>query len=235
MIETLTRFIGPLLRVYPVAPHIPAGARDVEVFRASESYLNYRYTIAAIPFVLAGLGGFVVCSFAIFATARQNFAWLGILGTVLFLGIYGVFAVLAFASIRLDYEYHHYVITDRSLRIRHGIWEQLEVTLTYANVQNVRVEQGPLERAFNIASVIVETAGGKKLQAEGGNHSIHRGVIRGIENAAGLREKIMRRVGQERSTGLGDHDDHPLLDAPAELDRQLLIEIRDEARKLALC
>lgn len=233
MIDLLVKIIGPLLKVHPVPPHIPAGARDVEVFKASPRYLNYRYLVTAVRLSVVGFIGTTAFGLISFAAVQQNVGWVGALLSVIFGLIFGALIAVSLVALKLDYEYHYYVITDRSLRIRRGIWAQLEVTLTYANVQNVRVEQGPLERMFGIASVIVETAGGK-VGENGQAHIVPRGMIAGIENAQLLREKIMRRVGQDRSTGLGDHDDHRPDESPT-LDRALLVEIRDEARKLALC
>ena len=64
------------------------------------------------------------------------------------------------ASQKLDYDYHHYVITDRSLRIRAGVWHVHEMTMTFANVQNISIRQGPLQRLLGIADLVVQTAGG---------------------------------------------------------------------------
>ena len=47
----------------------------------------------------------------------------------------------------------------------------LETTITFENIQNVTVQQGPLQRLFGIADVRVDTAGG----GGGGPHSQHGG------------------------------------------------------------
>ena len=63
-------------------------------------------------------------------------------------------------AMHLRYDTTWYVLTNRSLRIRRGIWMIHETTITYENVQNVSVNQGPLQRIFGIADVLVQTAGG---------------------------------------------------------------------------
>ena len=236
MIGLLVAIIGPLLKVQPAPPHVPHGAQQVEVFRASPRYLAYRYLNVALGYLpVSFLWG--VVTFALFAERARSLR-----GPALAVGFSGVgllallvSAAFAFASVRLEYEFHCYVITDRSLRIRQGIWEQIEATLTYANVQNVRVIQGPLERLFHFSSVVVDTAGGSaKPESQDPGLRSHRGVIRGIENANALRDRIMLKLKESRSSGLGDPDEHhdPAPEIAA-LDPAVLREIRDEARALA--
>ena len=53
-----------------------------------------------------------------------------------------------------------YAVGRRSIRTRTGLWTITEATVTYDNVQNVKLKQGPLQRAFGISSLEIETAGG---------------------------------------------------------------------------
>lgn len=113
--------------------------------------------------------------------------------------------VLAYIAIHLGYDTTWYVITDRSMRLRSGVWTMHEMTLTFENVQNVEIMQGPVERRFGIATLKVETAGG-------GSHGQHGtpigasnvGLLVGLENATQVREWVMQRVRASRSSGLGD-------------------------------
>ena len=65
---------------------------------------------------------------------------------------------MVYVALHLRYDTTWYVVTDRSLRIRRGIWVIEETTITFENVQNVSITQGPLERAFGIATLVVDTA-----------------------------------------------------------------------------
>lgn len=56
--------------------------------------------------------------------------------------------VITYIAVRLDYELRWYVVTDRSLRIRHGVWVMREVTMSFANLQQVILSQGPLQRLW---------------------------------------------------------------------------------------
>ena len=65
-------------------------------------------------------------------------------------------------AIHLRYDTTWYVLSDRSMRIRCGILNIYETTITYENIQNVSIHQGPLQRYDGFSDVHVETAGGGK-------------------------------------------------------------------------
>ena len=48
---------------------------------------------------------------------------------------------------RLDYEMRGYVVTDRSLRIRTGVWRVQELTLSFVHLPQVAVSQNRVQRA----------------------------------------------------------------------------------------
>ncbi len=115
----------------------------------------------------------------------------------------------SFAAVRLEFEQHWYIVTDRSLRIRTGLFSVRESTMSFANLQQVEVRQGPLQRLLGIADVRVQSAGG------GGGHkdhenltdSLHMGIFHSVENAEEVRDLILRRLRRFREAGLGEPDD----------------------------
>src|SRR5690606_32615242 len=95
-------------------------------------------------------------------------------------------ALLSLAMLRLDFEQRWYLVSDRSLRTREGLMELHERTLTFANIQNVSIMQGPLQRLLGIADIEIRTAGGgggsstddrKKTHAGG---DLHTAYLRGL-------------------------------------------------------
>ena len=122
-----------------------------------------------------------------------------------------------FAMVRLDYEMRWYITTDRSLRIREGLASVREMTLTFANVQNVTIRQGPLQRLLGLADVVVETAGGGAPRGPHGQqagNSLHEGALRGVDNATEIRDLILARLRKLKDAGLGDPDEKHLHHGP---------------------
>ena len=131
---------------------------------------------------------------------------------VVFLEYLGIatFVVLfpfTYALARLEFEQHWYIVTDRSLRIRTGVFVLSESTMSFANIQQVEVKQGPVQRLLGLADVRVRSAGGGGDSSD--EHSglaLHMGVFKSVENAAEIRDLIMARLRAFREAGLGDPD-----------------------------
>ncbi len=131
-------------------------------------------------------------------------------GELLGIAFFLVQLPFTFAAVRMDWELRWYIVTDRSLRIRAGLWSLQESTMSFANLQQVEVTQGPLQRLLGIADVRVQSAGGG-----GGAHgkgqemadSLHTGVFHGVDNAQEIRDLILDRLRHFRQAGLGDPDD----------------------------
>ena len=244
MYESLKRLLLRILRV-PHEPAPPAGnAASLRMFRASPQYLRYRL-----------LGWALAQAWVLFIATIAFFSFMGALtaqsippfvraGIEIF-EIFGIIVIacgvlLSFLTIRLDFEMRYYMVTDRSLRIREGVWNVHEMTMTFANIQNITIEQGPLQRLFGIANVRVQSAGGG--QAHGDPHGgkgavrhLHVGWFRGVDDAPAIRDLIFARLKALRDAGLGDHDDaHHAEAAPQEggVMIPLLAELRDEMRAL---
>jgi uncharacterized membrane protein YdbT with pleckstrin-like domain len=112
--------------------------------------------------------------------------------------------ILAYIAIHLRYDTTWYVFSDRSMRIRRGIWSIYETTITFENIQNVSISQGPLQRWFGFANLIVSTAGGGGGGTEAGASASHIGMLEGIDDAELLRERILSK--SQRTAGLGDEE-----------------------------
>ena len=240
-----------LLQVLKVPPEPldPMGdVRSLRVFRAAPGYLRYlvlRWSISQIfvlvPVTLAFGSAFIGATAASSsATPPTIVLVLGGVGAVVYLAQ----ACFTFFSLRLLYEMRWYKVTDRSLRIRSGIWDVHEMTMTFANVQNINVTQGPIERLFGISDVRVESAGGGGASSHsahgkgGGGANLHLAVFRGVDNPEQIRDLMLERVQRVRDSGLGDPDDarphaadHAgIIDGAGMLP--VLAALRDEAKAL---
>jgi hypothetical protein len=142
---------------------------------------------------------------------------------------------VTYAVLRLDYEMRWYMVTDRSLRIRSGVWSVQEMTMSFANLQQVEVSQGPVQRLLGLADVRVQSAGG----GGGGGHphgqqpSMHMGHFHGVVNADEIRDLILERLRKFREAGLGDPDEKVHEIAPLPVDGAVMAaEIRRAAAEL---
>lgn len=134
--------------------------------------------------------------------------------------------------VRLDYEMRWYMVTDRSLRIREGILRIKEKTMTFANIQNLGVRQGPLQRLLGIQDLEVQTAGGggsQHSQQKQTGESMHIAKFRGVANAEEIRLLIREGMRKHRDTGLGDPDERRperSSDDSVEAAQEVLVEVR---------
>jgi len=204
-----------LLRI-PPEPQPPAGAPGtLLVFRAASGFFFYRLVAWGLRQLMT-LVGIAVALFFLWGETKTSgpglgriFLWIE-LAAVAFVVLGMPFSLIV---LRLDYEMRWYQVTDRSLRIREGVWAVREMTMTFANVQNIEVTQGPLQRVFGIADLRVQTAGGGgaatggKQGQEGPGLNMHLGYFRGIENAQQVRDLMLERLKSYRDAGLGDHDE----------------------------
>ncbi len=126
------------------------------------------------------------------------------------LGLLAYFAQLpvTYLIARLDYELRWYMVTDRSLRIRHGVWKVAESTMSFANIQQVVVSQGPVQRLLGLADVKVQSAGGSSGDDhKSGDDDMHMGLFHSVTNAPQIRDLILDRLRRFRESGLGDPEE----------------------------
>lgn len=219
-----------VLRIFKVPPEPldPMGdVASLKVFRASPNFFKYRLIVWIIrkifSFFVLAFGAGIFISAMIFQGGHLSdskglllFVFVALL-TICMLWI--VHLMISFMMLRLDYEMRWYKITDRSLRIREGIVFVREMTLTFANIQNISISQGPIQRLFGIADLKVETAGGGGIiQPDHNNQhpafSMHIGIFKGIDNCDEVRDMMLARLKKLRDSGLGDADEAHLHNVP---------------------
>jgi membrane protein YdbS with pleckstrin-like domain len=193
-------------RVPAGPPPLPTDDRDtLTSFRPAEGFLRYlkfKFWLALAVIDVAIVVGWLILLSRMPATA------IAVSPIAFALAVFP--DVVAYVAIHLKVDTTWYVMTSRSLRIRRGIWVIHETTITFENVQNVRINQGPLQRYFGIADVLVETAGGgARKSPEGMESGAHRGLIEGIDNPQVLRDRIMDIVMRSRAAGLGEEIEPP--------------------------
>lgn len=200
----LERRLLALLMV-PEAPAPPDGSSDsIRVFRAGRNYYVWSVIMWALTVVLAGVAvaGLSLPLIIAIRGAPDLARIAAAVVLVLMWGVYLATAAITLLSRRLNYGLRWYIVTDRSLRIRSGIFRMSELTMTYSNVQEIRVASGPLQLLLGIADVEVQAAGGggDGQHGRGG----HVGRFTGVAHAAEIRDLIVDRLRQYRDSGLGE-------------------------------
>lgn len=82
-----------------------------------------------------------------------------------------------------------YSIDAEELRVRHGVWTQVQTVVPLDRIQHIDISQGPLERGFAVCRLIIHTAGTLHSQV----------TVPGLsrENAERMRDEIRARIRQE--------------------------------------
>jgi membrane protein YdbS with pleckstrin-like domain len=194
---------GLLTRLFLVPdqpPNLPSFDQEhIEYHRPAPSFLAYKkflfwiglFTLDII-FIIAWVVMLVLLPF-----------W-GLITAPLWLALIVLPDIVAYIVLHLAYDTTWYVLSDRSMRIRRGIWTIHETTITFENVQNVNIVQGPLQRWFGFANLSVSTAGGGST-SEVNAMGAHSGWLEGIANAEELRKRILEKA--QHNAGLGDEPD----------------------------
>lgn len=198
----------------PPTPTPPPGSPP-RTFRAAPNYFTLRLLRWSLGQLLAIIGlvaAIVIFNRYVFPNMNRVVVWIFRIGEISGAIAIVFRALFGWMIVRLDYELRWYMLSDRSIRIREGIIAVREKTIALANIQNISVKQGPLERFLGIADVEVRTAGGgggstsepgKKHVAE----PMHVAYFRGVDNADEIRDLLREGVRRQRDAGLGDPDE----------------------------
>ena len=114
---------------------------------------------AGIGFAYAALGT---------ETSRVALSWIGCLGVALL----ALVSLSAWLYPPLEYRHCSWRLSPFGLEIRRGVWFRHALSVPRARVQHADVERGPLERRFDLATLVVHTAGHQhsEIRLEGLQH-----------------------------------------------------------------
>jgi len=230
MYSWLQQRILELMKV-PAEPQPPDGsAGSARVFRSGANYYQWRLAL----WFAANFGVLILLAVVCLILARPiriGTPWSRLIAETLmaiFVTSFLVSAAFTFLQQRMNYELRWYVVTDRCLRVRSGILNVHEITTTFANIQEVRLSAGPLQKLLGLADVEVHSAGGGSGKGSSGSHVAR---FEGVDNASEIRDFILARLRQYRDSGLGEKD-HSSPAAFSDGSRAAAQAILTEARAL---
>lgn len=205
-----------VLRIPPAPEHPPGDEQTTQIFHAAPNFYKYLLAMWALRTASLFVPAAVLTTASVIgalAFIHRGKSWGALLFLVAFV-IFGSFVLarlFGLAMVKLDFEKRWYVVTDRSLRIREGIMDVREMTVNFANVQNISISQGPIQRLLEIADLRVDTAGGGGDSQEHSHYAqaenLHTAFFRGVNNAAEVRVLIQDRIRHLKDSGLGDHEE----------------------------
>jgi membrane protein YdbS with pleckstrin-like domain len=231
-----------VLRIPPEPEPPPGDESKTKVFLAAPNY--YRYLLAVWALQTAGvfltLGFVVVIPLVATVANDKSLGW----WSVPLLVIEGIGVLVAFgsvifslAAVKLNFDKRWYLVTDRSLRVRSGVFQVREATVTFANIQHISISQGPIQRALGLKDLRVDTAGGGSGASHGehGMTNMHTVWFRGVNNAEEIKALMQQRLRQLKDSGLGDHEEM-ILDRATPVSADVLAALREvhaEAKALS--
>ncbi len=203
--EGLQLRLFQFLQVPVGPPEVPPGAsRWTRSFRADPAYLSY-LTVGWLvtSALILGVTAFVAVLGLGLGLEAMGGGPLGPVVAVLALGAGVTLVIITGLGLRLRYDATWYVMTDQALRNRRGLWVIQENTVSFDNVQNLSVRQGPIQRLFGIQDLVVETAAAGTTP--GSNEGVQARALRveGIRDAQELRDRIAERMRLVSDSGLG--------------------------------
>ncbi len=200
MYRGIWKLLSDWFRVPEHPPTLPVPAEGFLMsFHPSRRYLSYMKLYFWIALVL--IDAAIVAAWVVVLVANPL---LGVILAIPAFVIAFVPDILAYVAIHLRYDTMWYIMSERSLRCRRGIWLILEHTITFENVQNVHVKRGPVQQLFGISDIVVETAGASEGEGENKFAVGNKAIMEGIGNPEEIRELIMERVRASKGAGLGE-------------------------------
>lgn len=214
----------------PQEPLDPKGEAVIRAFKPAPRYAGYRL----VRWVFTQLGVFI--PFALFLVPLEvhhffeqfGMNWIQYLDynsqwqekipgpmqspvKIILLGGYIAQLMFSFVATFLSAKSQAYLLSDRSLRIRRGLWIYKEITLSLKNIQKVKISQNILERLWGIGTVEVRTAGGGAVSKkdEKNNDKSHAGELVGMLDPFDMRELVNSAIENASSAAATANASHP--------------------------
>jgi membrane protein YdbS with pleckstrin-like domain len=139
--------------VEPPATPVLDGAEQ----RLDRDHVVVQRIVGAIVSTMILVPMLVGPAIGLFTSSPPVWVAFGVVG--LWLLIAAVVVTFALVWPAVSYRYISYQVTDEMVRIRRGVfWRRVE-SVPRSRVQHTDVSQGPIERAFDLATLIIYTAG----------------------------------------------------------------------------
>ena len=113
--------------------------------------------VGRITAVLVSIG--LLVSLVIGGLASEAPRWLWLAGGASWILVTAWLARWAHRWPGLSYQYSSYLVNDRGIEIRDGVYWRKVIAVPRSRVQHIDVSQGPVQRAYGLATLTIFTAG----------------------------------------------------------------------------
>ncbi len=130
----------------PTIDHIGFEVLDIK-YRKSQ-------LISASLFYI-GIIAVIILAYLFFAEAKISGIWI-----VLVVALWFVLFAITLWYVWESYEFEGFALREKDILYKSGIFFQSVLIIPFNRVQHSEIKQGPIERLFNLGSLILYTAGG---------------------------------------------------------------------------
>lgn len=171
--------------VMPTGP--PAPIADDSVRRLGPQFVAFERLTGAIASAVVAL---LLLSGVAIGSVAARLPWVAIAGAgCAWLLVVGGLAWLTWAMPALRYRHTSYRVNERGIEIRRGAFWRQVVTVPRSRVQHTDVSEGPLQRGYGLATLVIHTAGTEHASVR----------LEGIEAsvASSIRDFLIAGTGQD--------------------------------------
>ena len=135
-----------------ISAKILPSVKDITFVPLHRSYLKIELTIIAIIWAVIGLG-----VLAGFYFGDIEHAWIPYAAAGIILSL----AILSIVLTLLGFKHKGYALRNLDIIYKQGLIWKKELIIPFNRIQHAEVNQGPLERMFDLGELNIFTAGGK--------------------------------------------------------------------------
>ena len=147
---------------------LPVGPIEIspQFYRLDARNVQVSLIIGIILLSILTLGA-LVGIFLLWLAIGINWIWWGVAGLVLLFG--SVLWTLACVYPSLEHRHASWRLDQEGFEIHRGVWWRHRITVPLGRVQHADVVQGPIQRIFELGSLVINTAGtqGASITLEG--------------------------------------------------------------------
>lgn len=133
-------------------------AEEVIVIKPKDNYLYVSLLSSGIFLLIV----FTFLTAGYFALAEENFEFINLkTARILLVSLFGLFIIYTLLMSYYNYKLRGYALRENDIIYKKGVLFQSITTIPFNRVQHCEISQGPIDRLFELNSLLIYTAGGQ--------------------------------------------------------------------------